>query len=530
MESQVLVVGSGIAGLVFALKSAELYSVSLVTKRNLEESNTNYSQGGIAAVVSPEDSVENHVRDTLVSGAGLCREEIVRSICARGPALIRELKEWGVPFALSTKGENHFELGLEGGHSQRRILHVGDITGRAVEKILCERVRNHPNIKIFENHIAIDLITKKKLSGYSEPDLCLGAYVLDATKQKVEKFLSSMTVLATGGAGKVYLYTTNPDVATGDGIAMSYRAGVPVENLEFVQFHPTCLYHPQAKSFLISEAVRGEGGKLLLSNGKTFMEKHHSLKELAPRDIVARAIDYELKKSGEECVYLDISHRGAEFVKKRFPNLAESCQKFGFDMAHSPIPVVPAAHYFCGGVQTELDGQTTIPNLFVIGESACTGLHGANRLASNSLLEGLVMADACAGRISSVISQLPDTKSLSVTDWNPGNARNPDEQVVIEQNWDEIRRFMWNYVGIVRSDKRLERALRRIELLQQEIQDYYWNFIITSDLIELRNIAVVAECVIRSALSRKESRGLHYNLDHPKIENRLGLRETLLSK
>lgn len=528
-ESEILVIGSGIAGLTFALKAAQKHSVVLVTKRNLEESNTRYSQGGIAAVIAPDDSIESHVQDTLTAGAGLCRKAVVERVCSEGISLIRELQSWGVQFSFSRENENHFELGLEGGHSHRRILHVGDMTGQAVESILCEKVRENSNIQIFENHIAIDLITRKKIHQQIPPDACRGAYVLDIKKQKVEKFIARGTVLATGGAGKVYLYTTNPDIATGDGIAIAYRAGVPLANLEFVQFHPTCLYHPKAKSFLISEAVRGEGGKLLLANGENFMEKHHPMKELAPRDIVARAIDYELKKSGKECVYLDISHRGADFVKRRFPNLVETCKTFGLDMTREPLPVVPAAHYFCGGVQTELSGKTVIPNLFVIGESACTGLHGANRLASNSLLEGLVMADQCAKRVPELLASSESLPRSQIPDWNPGNARNPDEQVVIAQNWDEVRRLMWNYVGIVRTDKRLARALRRIELLQQEIQDYYWDFIVTSDLIELRNLAMVAECVIRCALSRKESRGLHTTLDYSEPDEKNFLRDTVLT-
>lgn len=528
-ESQILVVGSGIAGLTFAIKASRYHTVNLITKRNLEESNTQYSQGGIATVISPDDSIESHVQDTLSAGAGLCKSDVVRAICSQGPPMIHELQEWGVKFSLS-ENEKHFEMGLEGGHAHRRILHVGDMTGAEVQKILSEKVRTIPNIKIFEHHIAVDLITKKRSHISNNSDLCFGAYVLDIKKQKIEKFLSQVTVLATGGAGKVYLYTTNPDIATGDGIAMSSRAGVPVSNLEFVQFHPTCLYHPKAKSFLISEAVRGEGGKLLLSNGNPFMEKHHPLKDLAPRDIVARAIDFELKKSGHQCVYLDISHRGADFIKKRFPNLYETCKTFGFDMTIDPLPVVPAAHYFCGGIQTDISGQTSIFNLFVIGESACTGLHGANRLASNSLLEGLVMADQCNQKIEKLQSSLPVLSAFEIPDWNPGNAKDPDEQVVIAQNWDEIRRMMWNYVGIVRTDKRLERALRRIELLQQEIQDYYWDFIVTSDLIELRNLALVAECVIRCALSRKESRGLHYTLDYPNTYKEEHPSDTILTK
>ncbi len=514
-KTNVLVIGSGIAGLTFAIKAAQKHSVTLITKRNLAESNSNYSQGGIAAVISQDDSVQSHVQDTLIAGAGLCRQKVVEEICSRGPRLIHELQKWGVKFSLSTKGEKHFELGLEGGHSHRRILHAGDITGKEIENSLCRRARLHKDITILENHAAIDLITKKRVGHGSGADLCLGAYVLDVHNQSVKKFLADYVILATGGAGKVYLYTTNPDIATGDGLAMSFRAGVPVENLEFVQFHPTCLYHPDAKSFLISEAVRGEGGNLLLKSGKRFMPNHHALAELAPRDIVARAIDYELKKSGEECVYLDISHRGAGFVKKRFPNLYKTCLEFGYDMSGAPLPVVPAAHYFCGGVKVEVDGQTLIPNLFVLGEAASTGLHGANRLASNSLLEGLVMAELCVKKINSLDKHKKSTFYRNIPDWNPGNARDPDEQVIIEQNWDEIRRFMWNYVGIVRTDKRLERALRRIELLKQEIQDYYWNFRITADLIELRNLALVAELVVKCALKRKESRGLHFTLDHP---------------
>lgn len=529
-SSNILVIGSGIAGLTFALKASRRSTVHIVTKRSLEESNTYYSQGGIAAVSSPEDSIESHIQDTLTAGAGLCRRGIVESICSEGPRLIRELQDWGVAFSVSKDKENYLELGLEGGHSQRRILHVGDMTGRAIEKVLCEKARNNKNINILEHCIAIDLITKKRLDSKAKSDFCYGAYFLDTRKGRVRKLKADAVVLATGGIGKVYLYTSNPDTATGDGIAMAYRAGVTLANMEFVQFHPTCLYHPRAKSFLISEAVRGEGGRLLLANGTRFMEKHHLLKELAPRDIVARAIDFELKKSGAEAVYLDISHRGASFVEKRFPNLTETCRKFGFDMAREPIPVVPAAHYFCGGVQTGLDGHTSIPNLFVIGESACTGLHGANRLASNSLLECLVMADQCAGNIVREFPKAAPSRKPIIPDWNPGQARNPDEQVVIAQNWDEIRHFMWNYVGIVRTNKRLKRALRRIELLQKEIDEYYWDFIVTSDLIELRNIALVAECMIQSALHRKESRGLHYNLDYPRTDDRHYLSDTLLIK
>lgn len=514
--SDLLIIGSGIAGLTLALKASRFARVTLITKREVMESNTRYSQGGIAAVMSATDSISAHVQDTLIAGAGLSDANVAKQIAEQGPALIRELEQLGVSFAPSQNQPEHFELGLEGGHSHRRILHVGDITGRAVETILVRQARKTKNIRILENTIAIDLITKRKtLHKKTTADFCYGVYALDRKTNRIQKILAKSVVLATGGAGKVYLYTTNPDVATGDGLAMAYRAGLPLRNLEFVQFHPTCLYHPKAKSFLISEAVRGEGGKLLLKNGTRFMTKHHALAELAPRDIVARAIDYELKKSGDECVYLDIRHKGKRFIEKRFPNLYKKCLEFGFNMVEEPIPVVPAAHYFCGGVVSGVDGSTAIPNVFAVGEVASTGLHGANRLASNSLLEGLVMADACAKKLKKILREVAKPKAQEIPDWNSGAARSSDEQVIIVQNWDEIRRLMWNYVGIVRTNRRLDRAQRRIQLLQSEIHTYYWDFHITADLIELRNLALVAECVIKSAMQRKNSIGLHYNLDYP---------------
>lgn len=521
-----LVLGGGIAGLAFALKVAEHGRVLVLLKNGIYDSNTAYAQGGIASVFASGDSFEAHVQDTELAGDGLCNHEVVETVVRQGPERIRELMALGVSFNRWEGGsQDEFDLAKEGGHSQRRILHVHDFTGREIQRALIEAARKHPNIEIREHSPAVELITSTRYT-HQSIHCCLGAYVLNVMTGEIETVLAPITFLATGGAGKVYLYTSNPDGATGDGIAMAYRAGARVANMEFFQFHPTCLYHPAAKSFLISEAVRGEGGVLRNSRGERFMHKFHPLRELAPRDVVARAIDATMKASGDDCVFLDITHLKPDFIRRRFPLIYETCFNFGIDITSQPIPVVPAAHYLCGGVTVDLNGETTIRNLFAGGEVACSGMHGANRLASNSLLEGLVYGHLAA---MAAIQRRADVRepSFRIPDWDPGAAVDSTEGVVVGQNWAEIRQFMWNYVGIVRTNRRLARALRRITVIQEEIREYYWEVRINKDLLELRNLALVAELIIRSAQARKESRGLHYNLDYPRKDDRW-LRETVL--
>jgi len=510
-----LVLGSGIAGLSFALKVAPFGKVGLLTKKNRAESNTNYAQGGIAAVTSKEDSFESHVADTLAAGAGLCREDVVRGIVSDAPERIKELVGLGIQF--SEKGQTlsgEFDLGMEGGHSQRRVLHVKDMTGAAIERGLLNAIEAHPNIEVFENYFVIDLITSEKLK-QSGPNRVLGIYVLGIPEKKVISMEAPVTVLATGGCGKCYLYTTNPSIATGDGVAMAYRAGASVANMEFIQFHPTALYHPKGNSFLISEALRGEGAVLINREGEEFAHKYSSQGSLAPRDIVARAIDSEMKHTGAECVYLDITHKNRDYLAGRFPTIYKTCMNLGIDMAVQPIPVVPAAHYQCGGVVVNQQGATALEGLFAIGEVACSGLHGANRLASNSLLEAVVMADRASARAIELLAKRRDPVELPR--WEEGRANDPDELVVVIHNWREIRQLMWDYVGIVRSTKRLQRAKTRLSILQQEVQEYYWDFKVTADLLELRNLAQVAMLIVDSALLRKESRGLHETLDYPDL-------------
>lgn len=515
----VLIIGSGLAGQSLALRLAEHKRVALVTKRTLDDSASSRAQGGIAAVLDDADSIDAHIEDTLIAGAGLCNARTTRFVIERSKAAIDWLIRQGVPFTRDATGAG-FHLTREGGHRHRRVIHVADATGSAVQDTLSLKLRAHPNITLFEHHIAIDLITGTKfgLPGSG----CFGAYVLDKRADHVETFSAAHTVLATGGTGKVYLYTTNPDTATGDGIAMAWRAGCAVANMEFIQFHPTCLYHPHAKAFLITEAMRGEGGILRLPDGKRFMPEHDPRAELAPRDIVARAIDLEMKKRGLDCVYLDVTHKAADFLIEHFPNIYAKCLELGIDITRQPIPVVPAAHYSCGGVVTDLRARTALPGLYAVGETAFTGLHGANRLASNSLLECLVFSAVAAEDILvSARRPLP-----SLPPWDESRVTDADEEIVISHNWDELRRFMWDYVGIVRTNKRLERARHRIRLLKREIDEYYANFRVSNDLIELRNLVLTADLIVRCAQRRRESRGLHASRDYPQTLSRA--RNTIL--
>ena len=511
----VLIIGSGLAGQSLALRLADNYRICILSKRELSMSASNWAQGGIAAVHNSEDSIEAHIQDTLDAGAGLCDSEVTRMVVNNGRASIEWLLQQGVNFTREPE-DDRLHLTREGGHSYRRVVHVADATGQAVQTTLTDRVREHPNITVLEHHIAVDLITTHKLfqqTATDGPNRCLGAYVLNSQTGHVTTLSAQYTVTATGGAGKVYLYTTNPDISTGDGIAMAWRAGCRVANMEFVQFHPTCLYHPHAKSFLISEVLRGEGGLLTLPDGTRFMHLHDERAELAPRDVVARAIDFEMKKRGLDCVYLDISHKPLEFIQSHFPNIYKRCLQLGIDISKQPIPVVPAAHYTCGGVMTDMHGRTDIDCLYAIGETACTGLHGANRLASNSLLECLAFSESCAQDIQASGQQ----PTISLPDWDESRVTDADEEVLITHTWDELRRFMWNYVGIVRTTKRLSRALHRIHMLRDEVHEFYSNFKVSHDLIELRNLLQVAELIVRCAIERQESRGLHYSKDYPEL-------------
>jgi len=522
-----LVIGCGIAGLGYALEVAQHGTVAVLAKREVDEAATRYAQGGIAAVWQAPDSFEQHIRDTVEAGVGLNDLEAV-TICVRdGPRQVQRLADMGVDFTRRADTPSGYDLGKEGGHSRRRVLHAGDITGRALQTALLAEAERHDSIQLFPDHMAIDLITSRKLGG--EANRILGAYVLEPATGVIRTFEAAVTMIATGGAGKAYLYTSNPDVASGDGIAMAYRAGATVANLEFVQFHPTCLYHPEAKNYLISEAVRGEGAVLRLPSGASFMEDYDERGALAPRDVLARAIDAELKSRGYDHVLLDATHLPREFLLERFPGLHEACLQWGFDLTCDPLPVVPAAHYFCGGVRADLDGRTDVDGLYVCGESAHTGVHGANRLASNSLLEAAVFSSRAAAVACEALDGGRTAVRPRIPPWDPGGAIDSDEAVMVSHNWDEIRRCMWNYVGIVRSDKRLSRARRRIELIAEEIRQYYWDFHVTGDLIELRNIAVVAELVVRCAIHRRESRGLHYNLDCPETRDEW-LRDTTLNR
>jgi L-aspartate oxidase len=525
--TDILIVGSGLTGLSIALRLADSARVTILAKADLKQSSSLYAQGGVAAVLNDGDSFESHIEDTLRAGGGLCHHDVVEFTVGHGPAAIHWLIDQGVSFTREAgpDGKQHYHLTREGGHSQRRVIHAADASGKAIETTLAARVRAHPNIRVLEHTIAVDLITCRKL-GRDGDNRCLGVYALNKQTGNVEVLSSRFTVLATGGASKVYLYTSNPDTSTGDGIAMAWRAGCRVANMEFVQFHPTCLYHPQARTFLISEAVRGEGGRLLLPDGTPFMHEHDARGELASRDIVARAIDYEMKRRGLDCVYLDISHKPADFVRAHFPTIAARCKEYGIDITRQPIPVVPAAHYTCGGIMIDMQARTDLPGLYAAGECTFTGLHGANRLASNSLLECAVYAAAAAEDIRAQLPHAP-AAATDLPPWDESRVSDADELVVVSHNWDELRHFMWDYVGIVRTNKRLERAQHRVKLLREEIHDYYRNFRINSDLIELRNLVQVAELIIRSAQERRESRGLHYSRDYPQPSPEI--RDTVLT-
>ncbi len=530
-DFDVLIIGSGAAGLSLALRLSPSYRVAVISKGLLNAGNTTKAQGGISAVVDDKDSIEQHVTDTVDAGVGLCNRPTVLHTVTHGKEMISWLIRLGVEFTreIGLDGRPYLHLTREGGHTNRRVVHAEDATGWAIENALIKNILKKKHISIFEHHIAIDLVTTHKISHGSKRHLsnqCIGAYVLDAKRQSIESFKARYVVLATGGASKVYLYTSNPDGASGDGIAMAWRAGCRVANMEFIQFHPTCLYHPGAKTYLITEAIRGEGGKLLLPDGSEFVHEFDSRGVLAPRDIVARAIDYKMKQLGINCVYLDISHKPSKFIKSYFPNVYARCLKLGHDISKDPLPVVPAAHYTCGGVITDLHGRTDISNLYAIGETTHTGLHGANRMASNSLLECLVFAKSASEDINSRGAQ--DTADITIPAWDESRVTEPDEEIVVSHNWDELRRFMWDYVGIVRTNKRLQRAKHRVDLLTSEIEEYYSNFRVNSNLIELRNLTLVADLIIQSALARKESRGLHYTLDYPNPNPELENKDTIL--
>jgi len=533
-QSELLVIGTGLAGLVFALESAEFGQVLLVSKSKLSDTNSALAQGGIASVMSPDDNFDEHINDTLNAGAGLCRKSVVEAIVKKAPELIKALQDWGVHFD-HEQPDGKPSLTREGGHSKRRILHIGDHTGLDVHTQLLKKVKDHPNIEILDNHLVVDLILSRDISPYTfQKSKCVGAYLLNIENNEVHHLLSKATILATGGAGKVYLYTSNWSGATGDGIAMAYRAGARVANLEFMQFHPTCLFHPHAQNFLISEALRGEGGVLINSQGRAFMKSYHKLGSLAPRDIVARSIDAEMKKTGADCVFIDMTHKSQEELKKRFPQIFSKCLELGIDISKEPIPVVPAAHYLCGGVLTDMNGQTDITSLYAVGETACTGLHGANRLASNSLLECIYFSKSAAEHLKKNWHELEFSQSEPPS-WHLHHKSDNDELIVISHMWEEIRRLMWNYVGIVRTNRRLKRAYNRLQNIKNEITEFYSQFKIHPDVVELRNIALIADLTVQCALKRKESRGIHFNADkEPAVEisgpqEETGAKDTIIS-